>query len=107
MKLKVTVWVIIIFGILGVLLVSGYLIAQIFKLGGDLNGGLLSRPTPDITIKPMTTPNTVHSGPMNGNHSIKLPPPITPAGLPMKNLTLGITLNPSIPGVIPPTPDLL
>jgi hypothetical protein len=107
MNLKVTVWVIGGFGILGILLVSGYLIAQIFKWGGDSNGSLLSaRPTPAMTIKPMTTPTPVNYDQMNGNHTINLPDHIAPAGLPMHNLTPGITLTPSATRIIPPTPGL-
>ncbi|SRR5665213_1528063 len=108
MNLKVTVWVIAGFGILGLLLGGGYLISQNLKLNADLKGGLPSPGTPAMTTtsRPITTANSVNGDQMTGNHTINLPGPITPAGLPMHNLTPGITLNPSTTKVIPPTPGL-
>ena len=103
MSLKNTERGLIGFVILGFLLVIGYWIFHTFKW--DLNGGLPpAQPNPAATIT-TEIPTPDNSG--VGNHSINLPAPITPAGLPMKNVTPGINLTPLTTRIIPLTPGLL
>lgn len=98
----------IVLGIIGLLLVMGasYLITQSVKWGKNFNGiqsAQASFSTP-VTDNSTTNPTPHNSNQIVVNNSINLPPPIASAGLPMANLTPGITLTPSETKSIPLTP---